>query len=123
MVGVSLALLIPAFAWGAIGLPMHFVTLVSGAGVESATGLAHTVLNTCGAGLLLRVAVARRRMLRGRCARCGGEHQGRGRRRVGPPARLHRVSADRATAYVLLCGLLPWAAVKTAWLFGATRSA
>ncbi|MFF8652758.1 hypothetical protein [Streptomyces huasconensis] len=118
VVGVSLALLIPAFAWGAIGLPMHFVTLVSGAGVESATGLAHTVLTTCGAGLLLRVAVAHRRRLRGRCARCGGEHQGRGGGTwVHPPASTASVRT-RATAYVLMCGLLPWAVVKTVWLFG-----
>ncbi|WP_234335909.1 hypothetical protein [Streptomyces sp. NRRL S-920] len=119
--GGLLALLIPAFGWGAIGLPIHFVTLASGSGVESATGLVHTLLNTCGAGLLSMVAVAHRRRLRGRCARCGQAHDGPGEGRwtalTHPPASTAS-ARTRVTAYVLLCGLLPWAVVKTVWLFG-----
>ncbi|QEV22712.1 hypothetical protein CP975_32895 [Streptomyces alboniger] len=119
--GALLALLIPAFGWGTIGLPIHFVTLASGSGVESATGLVHTLLNTCGAGLLAMVAVAHRRRLRGRCARCGQVHDGSGEGMwtalTHPPATTAS-ARTRVTAYVLLCGLLPWAVVKTVWLFG-----
>ncbi|MGW0534103.1 hypothetical protein [Streptomyces sp. NPDC003032] len=118
VVGISLVLLIPAFGWGAIGLPMHFVTLASGSGVESATGLAHMLLNTCGTGLLVMVAVAYRRRSRGRCARCGREHAGpSGGPSVHPPASTAS-PRTRVTAYVLVCGLLPWSVVKTVWLFG-----
>ncbi|MBW5420897.1 hypothetical protein GKQ77_04835 [Streptomyces sp. BG9H] len=117
-VGASLALLIPAFGWGAIGLPMHFVTLASGSGVESATGLVHLLLNTCGGGLLAMVAVAHRRGLRGRCARCGQGHEGRSDGPLAHPPASTASARTRVTAYALVCGLLPWTVVKTVWLFG-----
>ncbi|MFE0171216.1 hypothetical protein ACFWZ2_02785 [Streptomyces sp. NPDC059002] len=118
VLGTSLALLVPAFGWGAVGLPMHLVTLVSGAGVESATGLVQLLLNTCGAVLVAMVAVAYRRRLRGRCARCGVRHEGPEEGPLHhPPASVASVRT-RVAAYVLVCGLLPWSLVKTVWLFG-----
>ncbi|AZM58127.1 hypothetical protein DMA15_35220 [Streptomyces sp. WAC 01529] len=117
-VGVSLALLVPAFGWGAIGLPMHFVTLASGSGVESATGLVHLLLNTCGGGLLAMVALAYRRGLRGRCARCGQGHEGPGDGPLAHPPASTASARTRVTAYALVCGLLPWTVVKTVWLLG-----
>ncbi|EPH39569.1 hypothetical protein ABT390_05480 [Streptomyces aurantiacus] len=114
----ALAVLIPALGWGTIGLPMHFVTLASGAGVESATSLANLLLVTAGSALLTLVAVSYRRRLRGSCPRCGQEHPGAG---DGPLAHPPATTAPRPTrlaAYLLMCGLLPWSVVKTVWLFG-----
>ncbi|MEU7576425.1 hypothetical protein AB0B50_02305 [Streptomyces sp. NPDC041068] len=116
--GTSLVLLVPAFGWGAISLPIHFVTLLSGSGVESVTGLVHVLLSTCGVGLLWMVAVSYRRRLRGRCARCGQAHDGQGDGPLTHPAASTASARTRATAFVLACGLLPWSVVKTVWMFG-----
>lgn len=116
--GGALAVLIPALGWGTIGLPMHFVTLASGGGVESATGLANLLLISAGTALVTLVAVSYRRRLRGSCPRCGQEHPGPG---DGPLAHPPATTAPRRTrlaAYLLVCGLLPWSVVKTVWLFG-----
>lgn len=48
-VAASLILTVPVFVMGMAGLPAHFVTLASFSGVESATGLAHTLLSAVGA--------------------------------------------------------------------------
>ncbi|MFD5699784.1 hypothetical protein [Streptomyces lasiicapitis] len=116
--GGALAVLIPALGWGAIGLPMYFVTLVSGAGLESATGLANLLLVAAGTALLTLVAVSYRRRLSGGCPRCGQRHQGAGNGPLVHPPATTAPPRTRATAYLLMCGLLPWSVVKTVWLFG-----
>ncbi|MFJ8160204.1 hypothetical protein ACIRBY_04650 [Streptomyces sp. NPDC096136] len=109
---------IPVFVLGTVGLPVHFVTLVTLSGVESATGLAQVLANTVGAALLLLVGVSYRRRLRGNCPRCGRPHPGAG---DGPPTHPEASPATRRTrwtAYLLMCGLLPWAGVKSVWTLG-----
>ncbi|WP_198943118.1 hypothetical protein [Actinophytocola xanthii] len=74
----SLVATIPVFTLGMASLPAYFVTLVSFAGVESATGLAQVLVNAVGTVLLVFVAISYRRRLRGRCPRCGQAHPGTG---------------------------------------------
>ncbi|MFD1934443.1 hypothetical protein ACFSKW_23530 [Nonomuraea mangrovi] len=104
------------FAAGTAGAPMHFVTLMSMTAVDSLADLAQVVLNAVGAVLLLRVAVPYGRRLRGRCPRCGGRHEGEGEPTHRVPTRAS--GRTRVAVYALMCGLLPWAAVKTIWLLG-----
>ncbi|MEU4703092.1 hypothetical protein [Nonomuraea dietziae] len=113
-----LAVAVPVFVAGMISLPLQFVTLVSGSGVESATGLAHVLLDTAGAGLLVLTAAGHRRRLRGRCVRCGQAHRGVG---TGPLLHPDASIASRRTrvaVYALMCGIVPWAGVKTVWTLG-----
>lgn len=117
-VGVALAVLIPALGWGVIGLPLYFVVLMSGSGLESATGLANLLLLTPGTALLGMVAVSYRRRLRGSCPRCGQPHAGDGEGPLSHPDPSVAPRRTRLAVYVLLCGLLPWSVVKTVWLFG-----
>ncbi|GGO55037.1 MULTISPECIES: hypothetical protein [Streptomyces] len=116
--GGALAVLIPALGWGAIGLPMYFVTLASGAGLESVTGLVNLLLVAAGTTLLALVAVSYRRRLGGSCPRCGQWHEGGGDGPLAHPPATTAPPRTRATAYLLMCGLLPWSVVKTVWLFG-----
>ncbi|GAA2353428.1 hypothetical protein GCM10010404_01440 [Nonomuraea africana] len=109
---------VPVFVVGMISLPLHFVTLVSGSGVESATGLAHVLFNTAGAGLLTLSAVSSRRRLRGRCVRCGQPHRGLGSGPLVHPAASAASRRTQVVVYALMCGLLPWAGVKTIWTLG-----
>ncbi|MGA4837911.1 hypothetical protein [Streptomyces sp. G45] len=117
-VGAALVVLIGALGWGAPGLPVSFVTIASGSGVDSVTGLVNLVLTTGGAALLTLVAVAHRRRLRGRCPRCGQRHPGPGDGPLAHPAPSPAPRRTRLLAYLLMCGPLPWAAVKTVWLCG-----
>ncbi|MFD4025084.1 hypothetical protein ACFWRV_16430 [Streptomyces sp. NPDC058576] len=119
-VAASLILTVPVFVMGMAGLPAYFVTLASFSGVESATGLVHTLLSAVGAALLILVAVSGRRRQLGRCPRCGHTHAEAGDFR-GPLAHPGPSSASkrtRRTVYLLLCGILPWAGVKTVWTLG-----
>lgn len=114
----ALWLMATVFTLGTFGLPMHVVSLASGSGGGPATGLVQLLLHTCGAGLLLLTALAHTRRRRGRCPRCGGPHQGRGEGPLAYPAASRAPARTRRTVWLLLCGLLPWAAVKTVWTLG-----
>ncbi|MER7340879.1 hypothetical protein ABT403_23915 [Streptomyces sp. NPDC000075] len=113
-----LVVAVPVFVAGTIGLPIHFVTLVTFSGVESATGLAQVLLNAAGAALLLLVGLAHRRRARGECPRCGRPHSGPVDGPLVHPAVSRAPHRTRAVAYLLVCGLLPWAGVKSIWLLG-----
>lgn len=114
----SLIVVTPVFLVGMASLPAHFVALASGAGVESGTGLASVLLNAMGAGLLVLVSVSYRRRLRGQCARCGRCHEGEGRGALVHPEPSLASKRTRVTVCLLMCGLLPWAGVKTIWTLG-----
>ncbi|MEU3404618.1 hypothetical protein ABZ766_11805 [Streptomyces sp. NPDC006670] len=118
LAATALTAALPVFAIGAIGLPIHFVTLVTLSGVESATGLAQVLLNTAGAALLFLVLLAHRRRLRGDCPRCGRPHPVPTDEPLVHPAPTRPSARTRTAAYLLMCGLLPWAGVKTIWLLG-----
>ncbi|MFJ4095281.1 hypothetical protein ACIPYS_27140 [Kitasatospora sp. NPDC089913] len=117
-VAAVLAVALPLFAVGTSGLPLYFVTLVTLSGVESATGLAQVLLNTTGAALLLLVALSYRRRLRGDCPRCARPHTGADDGPLAHPAASRAPRRTRAAVYLLMCGLLPWAGVKTVWTLG-----
>ncbi|MFB7358025.1 hypothetical protein [Streptomyces gardneri] len=117
-VGGALVLTVPVFAMGATSLPAYVVTLAAGSGLESATGLAHVLLSTAFTAALALVALSYRRRLTGRCPRCGQQHAGG---HDGPLVHPGATTASRRTrrlAYLLMCGLLPWAGVKTVWTLG-----
>ncbi|MEW2352272.1 hypothetical protein [Spirillospora sp. NPDC029432] len=109
---------IPIFVPGMIGFPLHFVTLLSGGGVESATGLAHVLLSTATAAFLALCAVAYHRRSRGRCPRCGRAHGHPGGGPLAHPAPSTASRRTRTAVYALMCGVLPWAGVKTVWTLG-----
>lgn len=109
---------VPVFALGTVGLPIHFVTLVTLSGVESATGLAQVLLNTAGAVLLLLVGLSYRRRLRGACPRCGRPHSGSADGPLAHPDASPAGRRTRWTVYLLMCGLLPWAGAKSIWTLG-----
>ncbi|MCP2165643.1 hypothetical protein [Goodfellowiella coeruleoviolacea] len=114
-----LVVALPVFGSGMVGLPVHLVPLATGAGLESATGLAQVLSHTVGTGLLALVAVAHRRRLRGRCPRCGLAHpDGTGTGPLVHPAAATAPARTRVAVYLLMCGLLPWAGVKTVWTLG-----
>ncbi|MFE1320784.1 hypothetical protein [Kitasatospora phosalacinea] len=108
------------FAVGATGLPIHFVALVTLSGAESATGLAQVLLNAVGAALLLLVLLSSRRRSHGRCPRCGREHPGAFDGPLVHPAASTAARRTRLAAYLLACGLLPWAGAKTVWTLGGS---
>ncbi|WP_234320322.1 hypothetical protein [Streptomyces sp. SBT349] len=117
-VALALVAAIPVFAVGMASVPEYLVTVASLSGLESATGLTWVLLNAVGTGLLAMVALAHRRRLAGRCPRCatrhGGDHHGP---LVHPPASVAS-RRTRVTVYLFMCGLLPWAGVKTIWTLG-----
>ncbi|MEV7614096.1 hypothetical protein [Streptomyces sp. NPDC089799] len=117
-VATALTVTLPVFVVGTIGLPIHFVTLMFLSRVESATGLAQVLLNTAGAALLFLVGLSHRRRLRGHCPRCGRPHPGTGDGPLVHPAASRASNRTRTAACLLMCGLLPWAAVKSIWLLG-----
>jgi len=117
-VALILAAALPVFAIGMASLPVYFVALASLSGVESATGLTWVLLNTAGAALLALVALSYRRRLAGLCPRCARRHDAD---RHGPLVHPQPTAASRRTrraAYLCMCGLLPWAGVKTIWTLG-----
>ncbi|MYV60681.1 hypothetical protein GTW37_15495 [Streptomyces sp. SID4931] len=114
----SLIVVTPVFLLGMASLPAHFVALASGAGVESGTGLASVLLNAVGAGLLILVSLSYRRRLRGECPRCGHGHEGESRGELVHPAPSIAAKRTRIAVFLLMCGLLPWAGVKTIWTLG-----
>ncbi|MGW2271192.1 hypothetical protein [Streptomyces yangpuensis] len=108
----------PVLATGAVSLPAHFVTLAAGSGPDSVTGLTHVLLSAALTGALAPVALAHRRRSAGRCLRCGRGHTGG---RDVPLVRPGATTAPRRTrrvAYLLMCGMVPWAGVKTVWTLG-----
>ncbi|MFF4345628.1 hypothetical protein ACFY00_37695 [Kitasatospora sp. NPDC001540] len=115
-----LAVAVAVFAVGASGLPVHFVSLVALSGLESATGLAQVLLDAVGAALLLLVLLAHRRRVRGRCPRCGLAHGGAVDGPLVHPRASRAPRRTRIAAYLLVCGLLPWAGVKTVWTLGGS---
>ncbi|MEV0415149.1 hypothetical protein AB0I68_31230 [Streptomyces sp. NPDC050448] len=117
-VTTALVVAIPVFVVGTNGLPMYFVTLVTLSGIESATGLAQVLLNTAGAMLLFLVGLSYRRRLRGDCPRCGWTHGGASDGPLAHPDASRASNRTRRTVYLLMCGLLPWAGVKTIWTLG-----
>ncbi len=117
-VAAVLTVAVPVFAIGMASLPAYVVTLASLSGVESATGLAHVLLNTVGLTLLLMVVLSHRRRLRGRCPRCGAGHTGGSSGPLVHPPASTAPRRTRIQVYLLMCGLLPWAAVKTVWTLG-----
>ncbi|KOV13073.1 hypothetical protein ADK60_31050 [Streptomyces sp. XY431] len=117
-VAAALMVALPLFAVGMSGLPLYFVTLVTLSGVESATGLAQVLLNTAGAVLLLLVGLSYRRRLRGECPRCARPHTGADDGPLVHPAASRAPRRTRGAVYLLMCGLLPWAGVKTVWTLG-----
>nr|WP_237535561.1 hypothetical protein [Streptomyces sp. SID3343] len=117
---VPLALFVTAsvFALQTTALPLYVVTLASGSGVESATGLVHVLSTAIGACALVPLVVGCRRRLRGTCARCGRVHpDGLDGPRVHPPASV-AWRRTRRLVYLLMCATLPWAVVKTVWTLG-----
>ncbi|MGW1895110.1 hypothetical protein ACWCP6_33445 [Streptomyces sp. NPDC002004] len=118
MVAAALILAIPVFTMGMASLPAYFVTLVALSGVESATGLAHDLLSAAGAALLILVALSYRRRLRGRCPRCGQNHAGGFDGPLAHPVPSVASKRTRVVVYLFMCGLLPWAGVKTVWTLG-----
>ncbi|MER6299874.1 hypothetical protein ABT247_09910 [Kitasatospora sp. NPDC001539] len=117
-VAAALVVALPVLLVGMTGLPLYFVTLVTFSGVESATGLAQVLLNTIGAGLLLLVGLSHRRLQRGDCPRCGRPHDGAGDGPLAHPAASRATRRTRVTVYLLMCGLLPWAGLKSIWTLG-----
>ncbi|MCX5583782.1 hypothetical protein ACFWG6_36295 [Streptomyces erythrochromogenes] len=114
----ALFLTTPVFATGSTALPAYFVTLAAGSGLESATGLAHVLLSTALTAVLVLVALSYRRRLAGVCPRCGRKHAGG---HDAPLVRPGATTASRRTrrlAYLLMCGMLPWAGAKTIWTLG-----
>ncbi|MEU4272055.1 hypothetical protein [Streptomyces sp. NPDC026092] len=114
----ALILTVPVFVMGMASLPAYFVTLASFSGVDSVTGLAHDLLSAVGAALLIVVAISYRRRLRGRCPRCGQDHSGGFDGPLAHPVPSLASKRTRVTVYLLMCGLLPWAGVKTIWTLG-----
>ncbi|MFG2992362.1 hypothetical protein ACGFZK_24265 [Streptomyces sp. NPDC048257] len=117
-VAAALILAVPVFVMGMASLPAHFVTLASFSGVDSATGLAQTVMNAVGAALLILVGMSYRRRLRGRCPRCGQDHAGGFDGPLAHPGPSIALKRTRVLVCLLMCGLLPWAGVKTIWTLG-----
>ncbi|MFG2335168.1 hypothetical protein [Streptomyces yangpuensis] len=113
-----LVLAIPVLATGAVGLPAHVVTLAAGSGPESVTGLAHVLLSAGLTGVLVPVALAYRRQSAGRCPRCGREHTGGHDAPLVRPGATTASPRTRRVAHLLMCGMLPWAGVKTVWTLG-----
>ncbi|UVS76806.1 hypothetical protein [Actinokineospora sp. UTMC 2448] len=106
------------FATGMLSLPAHVVTLLSFSGVESGAGLTQVLSSTVGVCLLVGVATRYRRRLRGRCPRCGATHPAE---HTGPlvyPPPSVASARTRLLVGVLVCGVVPWAAVKTVWTLG-----
>ncbi|MGV9627074.1 hypothetical protein [Streptomyces sp. NPDC003487] len=118
VVATALITALPVFVVGTNGLPIYFVTLVTLSGIESATGLAQVLLNTVGAALLLLVGLSYRRRLRGDCPRCGRPHAGASDGPLAHPAPSRAPRRTRISVYLLMCGLLPWAAAKCIWTLG-----
>ncbi|MBV2155623.1 hypothetical protein [Kitasatospora sp. SUK 42] len=118
VVATVLVVTIPVFVVGTNGLPIYFVTLVTLSGFESTTGLTQVLLNTVGAALLLLVGLSYRRRLRGDCPRCGRPHAGTSDGPLAHPAVSPAPKRTRTAVYLLMCGLLPWAGVKTIWTLG-----
>ncbi|MFI9100856.1 hypothetical protein ACIGXA_10035 [Streptomyces fildesensis] len=117
-VALTLIAVIPVFAVGMASVPEYFVTLASLSGVESVTGLTWVLLNAAGTGLLVMVALSYRRRLAGRCRRCAQRHAGD---QFGPlvhPEATVASARTRTMVYLFMCGLLPWAGVKTIWTLG-----
>ncbi|MFD0378095.1 hypothetical protein [Streptomyces sp. NPDC127112] len=119
-VAVATALIVglAVFVVGMNGLPIHFVTMATLSGVESATGLAQVLLNTAGAALLILVWISYRRRLRGDCPRCGRRHTGAADGPLVHPAATRAPRRTRVAVYLLAGGLLPWAGAKTLWTLG-----
>jgi hypothetical protein len=86
--------------------------------VDSVTGVAHVLLSAVGTIVLVLVAIAYGRRLRGQCPRCGGKHAGGYSGRLIHPAASVAAIRTRTAVYLLMSGLLPWAALKTIWTFG-----
>ncbi|MEU7075896.1 hypothetical protein AB0B30_37780 [Streptomyces narbonensis] len=117
-VGATLVLSLPVFGLGAASLPAYVVTLAAGSGLESATGSAQVLLSALLTAALALVALAYRRRLTGRCPRCGRKHTGGHDAPLVHPAATTAPRRTRRLAYLLMCGLLPWAGVKTVWTLG-----
>ncbi|MGE7386385.1 hypothetical protein ACQKM2_13010 [Streptomyces sp. NPDC004126] len=117
-VATALVVTLPVFVVGMTGLPIHFVTLATLSGIESATGLVQVLLNTAGAALLLLVGLSWQRRLRGDCPRCGRTHTGPADGPLAHPAPSRASRRTRVAVYVLMGGLVPWAGVKTVWTLG-----
>ncbi|MBO0513875.1 hypothetical protein J0695_19030 [Streptomyces beijiangensis] len=117
-VGGTLVLTVPVFAMGTTGLPAYFVTLAAGSGLESATGLAHVLLSTALTAALVLVALSYRRRQSGSCPRCGQRHTGGYDVPLVHPGATTASRRTRRPAYLLMCGMLPWAGVKTVWTLG-----
>ncbi|MFC8419571.1 hypothetical protein ACFUN7_01510 [Streptomyces sp. NPDC057236] len=115
---VSLCAAVLVYLLGAASLPAHFVTLASGSGVESATGLANVLLHAAGAGLLIPATLSFRRRHRNQCPRCGRFHEGRSSGALVHPAPSVASRRTRTAVFLLMGGLLPWAGVKTIWTLG-----
>ncbi|MEU1674675.1 hypothetical protein ABZ752_22000 [Streptomyces roseifaciens] len=118
VVSAALAVAILVFGLGALGVTMIIVALVTLLGIESATGAVHTLLNAAGAALLLMAAVAYRRRRRDGCPRCGHRHAGVDGAALVHPATSTASKQTQVAAYILMCGLLPWAGLKTIWTLG-----
>ncbi len=118
VVSVALAASLLVFGAGALGVTEILVTLVTLSGIESATGVVQILLNTSGAGLLLMTVVAHRRRRRGGCPRCGHPHTRAGDGPLVHPGASMASARTQVTAYVLMCGLVPWAGLKTIWTLG-----
>ena len=116
--GGALIPTVPVFAMGTTGLPAYFVTLAAGAGLESATGLAHVLLSTALTAVLALVALSHRRRLAGTCPRCGQKHTGDHDAPLVHPGATTAPRRTRRPAYLLMCGTLPWAGAKTIWTLG-----
>ncbi|MFC9279156.1 hypothetical protein [Streptomyces collinus] len=118
VVPAALAAAVLVFGASALGVTEIVVTLVTLSGIESATGAVQSLLNAAGAGFLLMTVVAHRRRRRGRCPRCGYRHTGAGDGALVHPDATMASVRTQVIAYVLVCGLVPWAGLKTTWTLG-----
>lgn len=110
---------IPVLGFGMAPLPAYLVTITAGAGVESATGLAHVLLSTILTTTLAFTALTHHRRSTGTCPDCGQAHvTAAADAPLLRPAPSIAPRRTRRTAFLLTTGLLPWMAVKTTWTLG-----
>ncbi|NRQ40277.1 hypothetical protein HII36_51915 [Nonomuraea sp. NN258] len=96
---------------GTFGLVMHLVAALGTGRVADWPALLVGLYCAVGSLLFIGTALARWRAGRGRCLRCGHDHEGEPVRRPAPPA-------VRWTAWLGAAAFLPYIAMKTVWALG-----
>ncbi|MFG1622525.1 hypothetical protein [Kribbella sp. NPDC049227] len=109
-------------AVGTFGLVLSAVGIVASGTIERPLALIAQSVALVGAILLSTTAQVQSRRRRSRCPRCGRHHPLPPRPESPLIRPRPRPSAPRTrrTAYLLLLLLLPWATVKSVWMFGGS---